>query len=106
MPDELLGEHPQAHLVDGQATIRSANVSTAEGTTSNEAVAPARGIGRSYWPNARVASRPTIEPIAIPIIEGASIGLNPAIIAIIGSVASSSSCAGGGSASPATRRGR
>ena len=35
-----------------------------------------------------VASRPTIEPTAMPIIDGAIIWLRPAIIAIIGSSAS------------------
>ena len=48
-----------------------------------------RGIGRSYWPNACVAIRPTIEPTAMPIIDGAIILLRLAIIAIIGSALSS-----------------
>ncbi len=48
-------------------------------------LASCRGIGRSYWPNACVAIRPTIEPTAMPIIEGAIILLRLAIIAIIGS---------------------
>ena len=39
-----------------------------------------RGTGRSYWPNVRVDIWPTIEPIAIPIIDGAIIRLSPAII--------------------------
>ena len=44
-----------------------------------------RGIGRSCVPNARVASRPTIDPTAMPSIAGAIIFDSPAIIAIIGS---------------------
>ena len=50
-------------------------------------VAGWRGIGRSWVPNARVASWPTIEPTAMPSIAGAIICDSPAIIAIIGSPA-------------------
>ena len=64
------------------------------GTTSR--LASLRGIGRSYWPNVRWAIRPTMEPTAMPIIAGAIILLRPAIIAIIGSPASSSGAAAGG----------
>ena len=48
-----------------------------------------RGIGRSWVPNARVARCPTIDPTAIPSIAGAIIFDSPAIIAIIGSSATS-----------------
>ena len=44
-----------------------------------------RGIGRSWLPNARVARRPTIDPIDMPSIAGAIIRESPAIIDIIGS---------------------
>ena len=44
-----------------------------------------RGIGRSCCPKACVAMRPTIEPTAIPIIDGAIILLRLAIIDINGS---------------------
>ena len=47
-----------------------------------------RGIGRSWVPKAREASRPTIDPTAMPSIAGAIIFDSPAIIAIIGSSAS------------------
>ena len=50
-----------------------------------------RGIGRSWLPNARVASRPTIDPIDIPSIAGAIIRDSPAIIDIIGSALAASS---------------
>ena len=42
-------------------------------------------------PNARVASRPTIDPTDMPSIAGAIIRDSPAIIDIIGSAAASSS---------------
>ena len=50
-----------------------------------------RGIGRSCVPNARVASRPTIDPTDMPSIAGAIIRDSPAIIDSIGSAAASSS---------------
>ena len=52
-----------------------------------------RGIGRSWLPNARVARRPTIEPIDMPSIAGAIIRDSPAIIDIIGSLLACSSSA-------------
>ena len=70
----------------------AANWSMFAGTTSS--VSSLRGIGRSYWPNVRAAMRPTIEPTAMPIIDGAIIWLRPAIIAIIGSASSTASPAG------------
>ena len=68
-----------------------------EATTTR--VEASRGMGRSYCPNARVASRPTIEPIAMPIIDGAIIWLRPDSIAIIGSSAGASASGAGGRAS-------
>ncbi len=64
-----------------------ANVSMLAGTRTNAGVA--RGIGRSYTPNALRARLPTIEPTLIPIIAGAIILPSPAIICAIGSVAMS-----------------
>ena len=59
-------------------------------------LASCRGIGRSYWPKAWVAMRPTIEPTAMPIIDGAIILLRLAIIAIIGSALRSTSSSSDG----------
>ena len=61
----------------------SANVSIVAGTNTSDGVA--RGIGRSYTPNALRARLPTIEPTLMPSIAGAIILPSPAIIAAIGS---------------------
>ncbi len=61
----------------------SANASIVAGTNTSEGVA--RGIGRSYTPNALLARLPTIDPTLMPSIAGAIILPIPAIIAAIGS---------------------
>ena len=72
----------------------AAKASIVGGTTTSAGVA--RGIGRSYTPNARRASPPTMDPTLMPIMAGAIILLSPAIICAIGSaeasVATSSVC--------------
>lgn len=71
-----------------------AKFSIVDGTRSNSLVS-ARGNGKSYCPNARWASAPTMPPTVIPTIAGAIRPERLAIIAAIGSPsvsASSSRC--------------
>ena len=91
--DELLRQHPETHLVERQAPVAANAV---DGRRHDEQADGGRPWdGQSYWPNARPARRPTIEPIAMPIIDGAIIWLRPAIIAIICSSPISVPAAGG-----------
>ncbi len=65
---QLVGEHPQPHLVDGDLPVGGERVDRRRRRARADGVA--RGIGRSYTPNARLARLPTIDPTLMPIIAG------------------------------------